>query len=104
MGPGARFSEKHKKGRTRAIRKGANKDQQTAHGSVYGPRQEAEWKKKCRKRKKGWSNDKMVQFFKNYSGYELPLSFFFVSKCCCIFLLVRDFRKTAVDMTRFAYK
>ena len=89
MGPGARFSEKHKKGRTRAIRKGANKDQQTAHG---------------RKRKKGWSNDKMVQLFKNYSGYELPLSFFFVSKCCCIFLLVRDFRKTAVDMTRFAYK
>ena len=56
MGPGARFSEKHKKGRTRAIRKGANKDQQTAHGSVYGPQQEAEWKKKCRKRKKGWFN------------------------------------------------
>ena len=85
MGPGARFSEKHKKGRTRAIRKGANKDQQTAHGSVYGPRQEAEWKKKCRKRKKEWSNDKMVQLFKNYSGYELPLSFFFCFKMLLYF-------------------
>ena len=85
MGPGARFSEKHKKGRTRAIRKGANKDQQTAHGSVYGPRQEAECKKKCRKRKKEWSNDKMVQLFKNYSGYELPLSFFFLFQNVVVF-------------------
>ena len=30
------------------------------HGSVYGPQEEAEWKKKGRKRKKGWSNDRMV--------------------------------------------
>ena len=30
--------------------------------------------------------------------------FFFVSKCCCIFLLVRDSRKIALDMIRFAYK
>ena len=63
MGPGARFSEKHKKGRTRAIRKGANKDQQTAHGSAYGPGRGQNGRRNVgRERKDG----QMIKWF-NYS-------------------------------------
>ena len=45
IGPGARFSEKHQKRMYEGHMKRCK---------------EAEWKKKGRKRKKGWSNDRMV--------------------------------------------
>ena len=35
--------------------------------------------------REGWSNDKMVQLFKNYSGYELLSSFFNLSQNAVIF-------------------
>ena len=60
VGPGASFSEKHQKRMYEGhIKRCKQRPVNGARFSVW-TRQEAEWKKKGRKRKKGWSNDRMV--------------------------------------------